>query len=216
MKLRLFVLACLFTALLAGADQEYWFGFLRTNPSAAATTPEQTKTLMSQHMDNINAMALSGDLAAAGPTPGGPSIRGIFLFRPGAKAKELGSADPLVKAGLLTFDAYKWKAPAGLGDRFFAEFKSNPKMATKMVSYQLVMVSKGAPDGLLTRFANSDKLVVEGPVQDGGDLKALVVLQAETRQAAQALIEADPDVRAGKLTIEVSNWMVAEGVLRDK
>jgi uncharacterized protein YciI len=55
-------------------------------------------------------------------------------------------------------------------------------------------------------------MVAAGPVDDGSCLRGISVLRVESLDKAIELAEADPSVRAGRLTIEVHPWLVPEGV----
>ena len=57
------------------------------------------------------------------------------------------------------------------------------------------------------------KLVVAGPIAADGDLRGLLVYKVATLDEARALAEADPAVKAGRLTVELHPWMVQKGVL---
>ncbi|MEK7347352.1 MAG: inositol monophosphatase family protein [Candidatus Eisenbacteria bacterium] len=51
-----------------------------------------------------------------------------------------------------------------------------------------------------------------GPFTDGGDPRGLIVMRAESIEAARALVEADPAVRAGVLRAEIRPWYSAKGI----
>jgi len=100
---------------------------------------------------------------------------------------------------------------------------------TEMVTYYLVMLGKGPKwtaestpaleqlqrDHLahLRKLGLAGKLVLAGPLTDDGAIRGLVVLKAASPEAARALEEEDPAVKAGRLTVEVHPWMVQKGIL---
>lgn len=202
-------LVLLFAAASAfAADADYQFGFLRTGSGAKPISAEERQRLQAAHMAHIGSMAESGALVAAGPIIRSPNVRGIFLFKQGAPARELAAADPYVKAGELAIDLHHWRAPAGIGDRFFEEHKKNPNAPMKMINVQLVVLKSGDPvEEVLARLKASGKLSVSGPVSGGGDVRAICVLRVADVEAARAL--------TGAGNVEVHNWMVADGVLPD-
>ncbi len=57
------------------------------------------------------------------------------------------------------------------------------------------------------------KLVVAGPVEDQADLRGIFVFQAASLEEAKAWAEADPAVKAGRLTAAVYPWWVEKGTL---
>ncbi len=50
-------------------------------------------------------------------------------------------------------------------------------------------------------------LLIAGPMGDDGDLRGIVVLKVKTMEEAQALIDADPAVKSGRLRVELHPWM---------
>jgi uncharacterized protein YciI len=50
-------------------------------------------------------------------------------------------------------------------------------------------------------------LLIAGPMADDGDLRGIVVLKVGSMEEAQALIDADPAVKAGRLRVELHPWM---------
>ncbi len=57
------------------------------------------------------------------------------------------------------------------------------------------------------------KLVVAGPLTDGGTIRGLLVFKVGSADEARALEAEDPAVKAGRLAIEVHPWMVQKGIL---
>jgi uncharacterized protein YciI len=62
-------------------------------------------------------------------------------------------------------------------------------------------------------MAASGKLIVAGPLTDGGTIRGILVFKLEAVDEARALAEADPAVKAGRLAVELHPWMVQKGVL---
>jgi uncharacterized protein len=60
-------------------------------------------------------------------------------------------------------------------------------------------------------MADSGKLVIAGPLLDGGELRGVFVFNVGSLEEARALAEADPTVKAGRLAVEVHPWMAARG-----
>jgi uncharacterized protein YciI len=63
----------------------------------------------------------------------------------------------------------------------------------------------------INEMAASGKLNVAGPVLDEGDLRGIFIFDCETQEEVVALCEADPAVRAGRLTYEIYAWMTQKG-----
>jgi uncharacterized protein YciI len=58
----------------------------------------------------------------------------------------------------------------------------------------------------IRRLIESGKMVLAGPFGDGGDLRGLFFYNVETLEAAQALVDSDPAVKAGRLRVELHPW----------
>ncbi|MCI0442180.1 YciI family protein [bacterium] len=50
-------------------------------------------------------------------------------------------------------------------------------------------------------------LLIAGPMGDDGDLRGIVVLKVKSLEEAQALVNNDPAVKAGRLRVELHPWM---------
>ena len=98
-----------------------------------------------------------------------------------------------------------------------------------MTTYYLVMLVKGprwTPDtspaleqlqkdhlAHLRELNMAGKLVLAGPLTDGGTIRGLGVFKVGSIEEARALEESDPMVKAGRLAVEVHPWMVQKGIL---
>ena len=50
-------------------------------------------------------------------------------------------------------------------------------------------------------------LLIAGPMGDDGDLRGIVVLKVKSLEDAQAVVNQDPAVKAGRLRVELHPWM---------
>jgi uncharacterized protein YciI len=55
----------------------------------------------------------------------------------------------------------------------------------------------------LRRLRRMKRAVLSGPLSDGGEVRGIVILLAESEDEAQRLIESDPAVRAGRLSFQI-------------
>ncbi len=219
-------------AQTAPATDVYFLVFLRPDPDRKALAPEESERLQSAHMANIQAMAASGDLVAAGPFDDSqPKISGIFVFRRGGKlgsaedARRLAAQDPTVAAHRNTVDAYAWHGPRGIGEEYVRLHKADPKTPEDMGIHPLVMLYRGPswlPDSPLLRehaeyleaLRRKGKLSARGGVDPNpAGLEELAVYQRIPEAEARALMAADPAVRAGVLRAEHHGWWSAANVL---
>ena len=70
----------------------------------------------------------------------------------------------------------------------------------------------------ITKMVETGKLILAGPFMDDGDLRGLFVfkLDGESPEAmvaqAEAMVAADPMVKAGRLVVKFHPWYSAEGI----
>jgi uncharacterized protein YciI len=63
------------------------------------------------------------------------------------------------------------------------------------------------------QLLDAGTLVLNGPLLDDADLRGVGVFRVGSLAEAQALSDADPAVRAGRLISEIHPWMVSKGIL---
>ncbi|HEY7912841.1 MAG TPA: YciI family protein [Blastocatellia bacterium] len=61
-------------------------------------------------------------------------------------------------------------------------------------------------------MARAGHLVAAGPFGDNGELRGIFIFQVETMEQAKALTEADPAVKAGRLRMDIHQWMGPKGI----
>ena len=94
----------------------YVIAFLKTGPKDIPAGKERTE-LFQGHLANINRLADEGKLAVAGPfEKNDAGFRGIFILNVESieEARKLVETDPVVKAGLMIVELYKWYGSASL------------------------------------------------------------------------------------------------------
>ena len=111
---------------------EYQFGILRRGAKREPVTDankEAVAKLQAGHMANIQQMAATGKLVAAGPMGDDGDIRGIFVCHAGslAAAQALAANDPMIQAERLKLDWHVWRArPKALAKRCWLNTKPTP------------------------------------------------------------------------------------------
>src|SRR5262245_46098333 len=72
-------------------------------------SPELTR-MLEGHMANINAMAATGKLVAAGPVVDDGTLRGIFIFDTASaeEARAMGEKDPAIASGHFALEIHPW------------------------------------------------------------------------------------------------------------
>lgn len=95
-----------------------YLGFLKKGPNRKegdGNTPE-IQELQKAHLANINRLAETKKLIAAGPFGDNGELRGIFVFRVGSlkEAQELAGTDPMIKIDRLRLELHPWNVPEGI------------------------------------------------------------------------------------------------------
>jgi len=95
-----------------------YLGFLKKGPNRKegdGKTPE-IQELQKAHLANINRLAETKKLVAAGPFGDEGELRGLFVFRVGSlkEAEELAGTDPMIKIDRLRLELHPWSVPDGV------------------------------------------------------------------------------------------------------
>jgi uncharacterized protein YciI len=65
----------------------------------------------------------------------------------------------------------------------------------------------------IRRLAKSGALALAGPLEDGGDLRGIFILRADSLEAARELAAQDPGVKAGRFAAKVyTMWLDARAL----
>ena len=212
----------------------YQFGLIRKGPKWTPERTPETQKIQEGHMANISRLAEAGSLVAAGPVEAAEAsdLRGIFVFKGVSRdeARKLADSDPAVQAGRLRLEFLDFVGTAGIGRRYREErAKAGAAFKDEMVQYQLVLfkpgrhlqageVSENATLGQLRRswmesLLKQGQVLLAGPFTGGGAYTGLFVMNAGSREAAEALIKEDPTVKTNRAAYEVHGWWVARGVV---
>jgi uncharacterized protein YciI len=73
-------------------------------------------------------------------------------------------------------------------------------------------IQKGHMDNI-NRLAQMKKLVAAGPFGDDGQLRGIFVFRVASLEEAKTLTATDPAVQAGRLAMDIHQWMVPDGIL---
>jgi uncharacterized protein YciI len=101
------------TSRLLGHD--YWLILSTPEP---ATTAADIQTHLQDHLDWLLELEGKGTLFASGPLLAGPDVgpgSGVTVLRAAdqAQAQAIAAADPFVRAGLRSFQVYRWRLNEG-------------------------------------------------------------------------------------------------------
>ncbi|MFN0084822.1 MAG: YciI family protein [Blastocatellia bacterium] len=202
---------------------------LRKGPNHGAGTKEESDKTQAGHMANIQKMARLGKLIAAGPMGDDGNLRGIFLFKSSREeARALAAEDPAIRAGRLALDLHSWYGPKGIGAKLNEEYRKDSNVKTTMTRYFLALLGKGpkAADAAsletqklqlehlwnVRRMLDAKTFAAAGPFNGAGGLRGIFVVAANSLEEARAIVDADPAVKAGQLSVEIHPWWVAKEV----
>jgi uncharacterized protein len=111
----------------AAAEKRYtmvtrYLGLIVKGPKWTREKSPALSTMMEGHMANINAMAATGKLIAAGPVVDDGTLRGIFIFDTAnaEEARALAEKDPSIASGHFALEIHPWM----VAREVFAEVKS--------------------------------------------------------------------------------------------
>lgn len=94
----------------------FTIGLLVRRPDRPELTQDEEGALQDAHLAYLAKLHEEGNLLAAGPLRGGPDeeFRGLSIFPAGPeRARELGEADPAVRAGYFALRVLPWMVPGG-------------------------------------------------------------------------------------------------------
>ena len=164
----------------------------------------------------------AGKAIIAGPFTDGGEIDGVFVFRAKSadEAKAWAEADPSVAAGFRIVEMHPW---------WSEDIFRKPSQPMKLVPTYLAFLTRGekwTPEKTpatekiqeghmanIHRLAEMKKLVAAGPFGDDGQLRGIFVFRVASLDEAKALTASDPAVQAGRLAMDIHQWMVPDGVL---
>ena len=175
------------------------------------------------HGRYITDLLKSGKVSIAGPlTRADGAMVGVYIT-PGSpeEAKAMVEADPAVKDGRLTYEILKWMGPHG-----WFQPVSNVTQTEKIYFGFLVNGPNRSQDqataaGLQKQHlaymngqAEMGKLVLAGPLLDGGTRRGLIAYRVPALAEAIERASGDPMIKAGRLKPELYEWTIPKGILK--
>lgn len=210
-----------------GPMRNYQIAFIRRGPTWTQERTPHTDSLQAGHMKNIGRMADAGKLIAAGPFIGDQPLRGIYLFTAdSAEAARMAAEDPAVQSGRLVLDLHPILASSAIGAEYAARKKANPALRDSMIelTFGLIVANDREPDPRthgalmekhlwhLRNEMDRGRLRLAGPLLDTGRTRGILVFDADTTEARQA-VNRDPMVKEGWVRVELYRWYTADGVI---
>ena len=226
--------ALLFLPLLDAAPaaaQEmmtYQLVLLKKGPSAPPASEAEQKAMQDGHLAKMADMNRKGVNVVYGPILADADIRGIGVLAVSSadEAKAEFATDPFVKAGVMTPEIYGWMGPKGWFSKPASYDVSTPGNLEPLVFGFLVRGPNTGQDkeaaaalqkghlAYMDALHKQGKLVMAGPLVNGGERRGVVVYRVKDVAEAKALAAEDPSVKAGRLTLEAYPWMTFKGILK--
>ncbi len=79
---------------------------------------------------------------------------------------------------------------------------------------RVVQATQEAHLAWLKRLHERGTLLASGPIEKGGDLRSVLVVDVPTKAEAEAIVAEDPWVKAGRDVAEVHPWWAADGIMK--
>jgi len=201
---------------------EFHMALLKQGPKWTAADNPETTRLHEEHVKYVMSLIDSGKAVIAGPFTQGGDIAGVFVFRAksAAEAKEWVDADPTVAAGIYVAEMHPWWSedifrkraePMKLVPTYLAFLTRGDKWTPEKTP-ATEAIQKGHMDNI-NRLAQMKKLVAAGPFGDDGQLRGIFVFRVASLEEAKTLTATDPAVQAGRLAVDIHQWMVPDGIL---
>jgi uncharacterized protein YciI len=210
-------------------NDTYQLGLLRRGPKWTPEQTPETRRIQEGHMAHIGRMSDAGKLFAAGPLLDDGPLRGIFIFRCESleEARALAAQDPAIASGRLELDLLPWFGSAGIGVRAMEAHRRDPDLKWTMKRHHLGLLRQATTAALpaadaerlqlehlryTRRLLDERKLLAAGPFTAEGEWRGVFVFNTESLEEARAWADADPAVKAGRLSVEIHPWLVATEV----
>jgi uncharacterized protein len=201
---------------------EFHMALLKFGPAVKNADQNQMKEIHQQQRSYFEELVKSGKAVLGGPFSDEGDVKGVYVFRAknAEEARGWAEADPAVKAGYLAVEMHPWWSaevmkpaaqPLKFTKAYFA-FLTRGEKWTPEKTPQSEEIQK-AHLANINRLAQMGKLVVAGPFGDNGTLRGVFVFKVASLEEAKELANTDPAVQAGRLALEVRQWLVPEGML---
>jgi uncharacterized protein YciI len=201
----------------------FYICLLVKSPNFKAGDTTANQQLLQAHLKHVQGLIANGKVFAMGPFLDNNPIVGIGVFNASSaeEARAIEEDDPFVKSGLFSVEVLKWWAAKGV--------MKPPPQPIKMSTYYFAFLRRGtkwtpektpeteklqaAHMANINAMAATGKLVIAGPFENAGNYAGVFVFKVASLDEAKALAEGDPAVKAGRLTVDVHQWMVPQGSL---
>ena len=197
--------------------------FIKRNPDWKARSSTEVQSIEVAHQEFFDGLIQSDHVLVSGLVTDESDLRAIIVS--GAttmqQAQSIVESDPAVQVGMLRAEIYAWYAGTGI--------MKKPKVVTPKETYFFGLLVRGpewtpeitpevkklqeAHMANIRRMGETGKLVIAGPLENGGQLRGIYVFKLNSLQEAKSWSETDPAVKASRFAIEIHPWLLAQGSL---
>lgn len=101
--------------------------------------------------------------------------------------------------------------PEGMTELYMGMLRKGPTWTPEATPE--VMQAQREHLQLLRRLGESGRLLMAGPIPDGGDWRGVVICRAQSREQAHGYFDQDAHIRSGRLVLELHPWLVPSEIL---
>jgi uncharacterized protein YciI len=188
------------------------------DPALADHRADRTKTA-----SDVYARNLVKDKVAviAGSLPDDDDIEQVAVLdvNTAQEAEAVYRHSPAIESGRLKLEIYSWWAENGILKRprdpfdvrdAYLGLLRRPDKAPDLPQEELERIQEGHLENL-KRMAASGELVIAGPIENGADLRGILIFREHDAGHIRELVDRDPAIRAGRLKLELYRWQVPKG-----
>ena len=197
--------------------------FLRKNPAWKASSSTEVQRIEATHQEFLDGLIQLDQVLISGPVTDDSDLRAIIVSSATTmqQAQSIIASDPAVKVGMLRAETYAWYAGTGIMKKqkvvtpketyFFGVLVRGPEWTPEITPE--VKKLQEAHMANIRRMGETGKLVIAGPLENGGQLRGIYVFKLDSLQEAKSWSETDPAVKAGRFGIEIHPWLLVQGSL---
>ncbi len=187
----------------------------RVSEEFAAHRVERIRTASSLFLRNL----INDDVALiAGPILDDERIEQVAVFDMETRdeVEKLLQRNPSVETGRYELEIYTWWAAKDILQKpkrpettwvAYLGLLKRPAKAPHYPAEKLEELQRGHLENI-GKMAESGDLVIAGPLEDGDDLRGILIFRTRDAERIQELVARDPAIQAGRLELELYRWRV--------
>lgn len=182
---------------------------------------EQAENMQADHLKFLEKLWEERKALLVGPLADAGKYRGLIALHVKTKdeAVSLLKQDPWIKSGVLGLEPYGWfmatnvpqKGPKFLDlEPLWFGFLRRPANAPEVDEAKAKEIQAGHMANINAMAASGD-LVLAGPIMESPEFRGVFIFRTKDKARAEELAAKDPAIKAGRLKLELFQWMTAKG-----